>query len=57
MALKAMTLTAGPNATSGQFGFRVTAGTEENTLQSLESKGYIQIEEVQVAPQNQRAAR
>ena len=31
MALKAMTLTAGPNATNGQFGFRVTAGTEENS--------------------------
>jgi hypothetical protein len=30
---------------------------DANTLQSLESKGYIQIEEVQVAPQNQRAAR
>ena len=30
---------------------------DANTLQSLESKGYIQLEEVQSAPQTQRAAR
>ena len=29
MALKAMTLTAGPNATNQQFGFRYAAGTED----------------------------